>query len=194
MSRLPLIVRAVAILAWLFVGLASNAISEILPGTYSISRNVSDGILNMRSGPGLGHSIIIAVPAGSTGVQVSSCRAPDDRGRSRFDWCRAVWNGHSGWLSSRGLRKDQETAPAASDSNKGKCTYQICFKSFCMATAEQYQDVQKIPTIAQCERSTVARVICEQDATERHRLKEELDACIARCNEFEEACAQKYDK
>jgi len=69
------------------------------PGTYSIAQNVSEGIQNMRSGPGQGHQIIVAIPAGATGVELEYCRRPDD-GRSGFDWCKVKWRQYSGWVSS----------------------------------------------------------------------------------------------
>src|SRR6266566_99145 len=71
--------------------------AQVLPGSYSIAPNVSEGIQNLRSGPGQGHSIVIAIPAGRSGVIVHECRSPDD-GQSRFQWCRAQWNGYSGWI------------------------------------------------------------------------------------------------
>jgi uncharacterized caspase-like protein len=71
---------------------------------YRIASGVSQGIHNMRSGPGVGHSLIVSIPANSTGVSVDtdSCRSPDD-GRSTQQWCKAVWRGYSGWVSMGGL-------------------------------------------------------------------------------------------
>ncbi len=72
--------------------------------TFRIAAAVSQGIHNMRSGPGTGHSLVVSIPANSTGVEVtmSTCRAPDD-GRSTKQWCKARWRGYSGWLSMGGL-------------------------------------------------------------------------------------------
>jgi hypothetical protein len=69
------------------------------PGRYAIAEDASDGILNMRSGPGQGHPVVVSIPAGADGIVIDQCRRPDD-GRSRFDWCHATWNGRSGWISS----------------------------------------------------------------------------------------------
>lgn len=73
---------------------------------YRIASNVSLGVLRMRNGPGVRHEIVTEIPAGSVGVHVAerSCRAADD-GRSRYRWCRAIWQGHSGWVSIGGLVK-----------------------------------------------------------------------------------------
>jgi uncharacterized protein YraI len=76
--------------------------AQVLPGSYSIAPGVSEGILNMRSGPGQGHSVVVAIPAGSGGVTIGPCQAPDD-GRSRNSWCWAQWKSHSGWVSSSGI-------------------------------------------------------------------------------------------
>ncbi len=66
---------------------------------YRIAADVSDGVLNMRSGPGQGHNLVTAIPAGSGGVKVGRCRNPDD-GRSRNTWCEVEWRGRTGWASS----------------------------------------------------------------------------------------------
>jgi uncharacterized caspase-like protein len=73
---------------------------------FRIKAGVSQGIHNMRSGPGTGHSLVASIPAGSSGVQVDleSCRDPDD-GRSSNEWCRATWQGRSGWVSMGGLTR-----------------------------------------------------------------------------------------
>jgi hypothetical protein len=71
-------------------------------GNYEVRSSVSQGVLNMRSGPGQNHSIVTAIPAGATGVKLGKCRAPDD-GRSNSDWCSAQWNGNVGWISSNGV-------------------------------------------------------------------------------------------
>jgi hypothetical protein len=78
---------------------------QVSPGSYSVLPNVSDGILNIRSGPGQGHSIVVAIPAGSGGVTIGSCQTADD-GRSRYSWCKAQWKNYSGWVSSSGIVAD----------------------------------------------------------------------------------------
>ena len=80
----------------------------VMPRTeiYRVASGVSQGIHNMRSGPGVGHSLIVSIPANSTGVsvEIDSCRSPDD-GRSTQQWCKAQWRGYSGWVSMGGLVK-----------------------------------------------------------------------------------------
>jgi hypothetical protein len=73
--------------------------------TYRVASGVSEGILNMRSGPGQGHRIIVSIPARSGGIVISGCRRADDR-RSRYPWCKARWRDHTGWLSKNGLVKE----------------------------------------------------------------------------------------
>ena len=69
----------------------------------SVSPDVSQGILNMRSGPGIGHPIIVSIPAGTHGLELGTCRSPDD-GKSRYKWCDVEWKGFSGWVSSGSVR------------------------------------------------------------------------------------------
>ena len=59
----------------------------------------------MRAGPGQGHRIITAIPAGSGGVSIAQCRAPDD-GRSRYRWCNVKWRDYVGWVSRNGIESD----------------------------------------------------------------------------------------
>ncbi len=72
------------------------------PSSYSVPDSISGGVLNMRRGPGTGHALVVAIPKGSSGVEVDSCRAPDD-GQSGFDWCNVKWGSYTGWVSSNGL-------------------------------------------------------------------------------------------
>src|SRR5690349_6977929 len=67
--------------------------------TYTVRADVSDGVLNMRTGPGVGHPLVTAVPAGSTGITLGDCQTPDD-GKSQSKWCVARWGTHSGWIST----------------------------------------------------------------------------------------------
>jgi uncharacterized protein YraI len=60
--------------------------------------NVSDGILNMRRGPGTNHPVVASIPAGATGLAVGRCRSPEDG--SQFLWCEVEWQGRRGWASS----------------------------------------------------------------------------------------------
>jgi len=73
-----------------------------MSGNYSIRPNVSEGIQNMRSGPGVGHSVVVAIPAGSSGVALGTCQRSDD-GKTKQDWCQATWNGYTGWIFKSGL-------------------------------------------------------------------------------------------
>jgi hypothetical protein len=67
--------------------------------SYRVLPNVSQGIHNMRSGPGTNHPLVTSIPAGATGITLGRCRAPDDR-TSRHNWCEARWQNFSGWVSS----------------------------------------------------------------------------------------------
>ncbi len=61
-----------------------------------------DGILNLRDGPGIGHALILAMPAGSIVRQVGGCVKGDDN-VSRYKWCNVELNGSAGWASAYGL-------------------------------------------------------------------------------------------
>ncbi|MEJ2377778.1 MAG: SH3 domain-containing protein [Pseudolabrys sp.] len=59
--------------------------------------------LNLRSGPGIRHAVIDAMPAGAS-VQVKSCGA---------SWCRVVWNGQEGYASRNYLARGGSAAYAS---------------------------------------------------------------------------------
>jgi hypothetical protein len=67
--------------------------------TYRVLGNVSQGIHNMRSGPGTNFPLVASIPAGTTGLLVGQCRPALDR-RSTHPWCEVTWRGRSGWTSS----------------------------------------------------------------------------------------------
>ena len=67
--------------------------------TYRVLPNVSQGIHNMRSGPGTNFPLVVSIPAGATGLTIGQCRPPQDR-RSAHPWCEVTWRGHSGWTSA----------------------------------------------------------------------------------------------
>lgn len=67
--------------------------------TYRVLPNVSQGIHNMRAGPGTNHALVVSIPAGSTGLTIGRCRPPEDRS-SKHNWCEAKWRNFSGWVSS----------------------------------------------------------------------------------------------
>jgi len=74
---------------------------------FRVASDVSDGILNMRNGPGRHHAVVTSIPAGSDNVrQIGTCVEPDD-GASRYRWCNVEWNGQVGWVSSSGLRSSR---------------------------------------------------------------------------------------
>ena len=75
------------------------AVAALPPATYRVLPNVSQGIHNMRSGPGTHFPLVTSIPAGATDLVVGQCRPPQD-GRSRSPWCQVQWRGHSGWASS----------------------------------------------------------------------------------------------
>jgi len=78
---------------------ATDADAQVRPGKYSIRSNVSDGIQNLRSGPGQRHSVVVAIPAGASDVTIGQCRSADDA-LSQLPWCQARWKSYSGWISS----------------------------------------------------------------------------------------------
>ena len=67
------------------------------PATYRVLSNVSGGVQNLRRGPAVKYPIVVAIPAGATGIEVGACRRAEDNTRP---WCEATWRGHSGWISS----------------------------------------------------------------------------------------------
>jgi hypothetical protein len=89
----------------LFLGAALTFSIQANADTFRVKETVSGGIQNMRSGPGVRHAVIIAIPAGTEGVeQLGGCREPDDNS-SRYIWCRFRWGGKEGWISLNGLEK-----------------------------------------------------------------------------------------
>jgi hypothetical protein len=67
--------------------------------TYRVLGNVSQGIHNMRAGPGTNFPLVVSIPASATGLTVGQCRPALDR-RSAHPWCEVSWRGHSGWASA----------------------------------------------------------------------------------------------
>lgn len=67
--------------------------------TYRVLDNVSQGIHNMRSGPGTNFPLVVSMPAGATGLVIGKCRAPQDK-RSAHRWCEVTWRGRKGWTSA----------------------------------------------------------------------------------------------
>ncbi len=69
------------------------------PATYRVLGNVSQGIHNMRSGPGTNFPLVTSMPAGATGITIGRCQPPQD-GRSGHNWCEVKWREFSGWASA----------------------------------------------------------------------------------------------
>jgi uncharacterized protein YraI len=76
--------------------------------TFRVVDNVSEGILNMRTAPGVNNPVVVAIPAGTSGLAVGSCRRADDGSIS--PWCEVQWRGYSGWVSGRFIVETQARA------------------------------------------------------------------------------------
>ena len=74
-------------------------------GTYHVPSTVAAGVAILRSGPGVNHDQIAAVPPGAGGIRLGRCTAADDNVSQR-DWCQAKWQGMTGWLSTCCIVKD----------------------------------------------------------------------------------------
>ena len=75
------------------------AIAALPPVTYRVLPNVSQGIHNMRAGPGVNFPLVTSIPAGATGLIVGRCQTARD-GRSAHPWCEVSWREFSGWTSA----------------------------------------------------------------------------------------------
>ena len=69
------------------------------PTTYRVLPKVAGGVQNLRAGPSTAYNIVVAIPEGSTGITIGTCRPPED-GKTTRPWCAASWRGYSGWISS----------------------------------------------------------------------------------------------
>ena len=69
------------------------------PTTYRVLPKVAGGVQNLRAGPSTVYNIVVAIPEGSTGITLGTCRPPED-GKTTRPWCAASWRGYSGWISS----------------------------------------------------------------------------------------------
>ena len=76
-------------------------------GVYHVSSAVSDGVLNLRTGPSVNNAIVIPMPAGAT-VQVTRCIPPSPG--STAPWCETTYNGHHGWASTAGMYPDNNSS------------------------------------------------------------------------------------
>jgi uncharacterized protein YraI len=117
---------------------------SIKPGvaetTYHVKPNapaVSEGYLNMRTGPGQQHPIVAAIPAGTGDVVLAGrCVDPND-GISTYQWCPVRWNGHIGWVSSGGLQADNGSGIVQ--------TTQYCVNAQAQAVSEGYLNMRSGP-------------------------------------------------
>lgn len=78
------------------------------PATYRVLPNVSGGVQNLRRGPAIKYPIVVAIPAGATGITLGTCRAAEDKTRP---WCEATWRSYSGWISSCCIVDEKTGAP-----------------------------------------------------------------------------------
>jgi hypothetical protein len=101
--------RLLLVMAVLFLG---GAMAAAAAG-YKVKQPISDGVLNMRGGPGLNYGIVVAIPQGSVGVHLDGCRPSEDNGRTTSQWCHVTWSGYSGWVSSCCILPDPDAAPPA---------------------------------------------------------------------------------
>lgn len=77
---------------------------------FQVPPYASNGILNVRRGPGVNHGLVGTIPAGQV-VSASRC-VPRDDGTVGADWCLVSWNGLTGWASQAVLLPLQQESPA----------------------------------------------------------------------------------
>jgi hypothetical protein len=82
------------------------------PPTYRVLANVSGGVQNLRSGPAVRYPLVVAVPAGATGLTLGACRASEDGTKP---WCAARWRSYSGFISSCCIVDEKTGAPPRVD-------------------------------------------------------------------------------
>jgi uncharacterized protein YraI len=93
--------RVIAAAAFITLALSGAAYADsVRVNPYSDALDY--GFLNMRSGPGQGHGVILSIPAGAYVEVVGPCITADD-GTSVHRWCNIKWGGRAGWASSGGL-------------------------------------------------------------------------------------------
>jgi uncharacterized protein YecT (DUF1311 family) len=69
------------------------------PTTFSVKADVSGGVLNLRDGPGVNTQILVALPAGANGIEMTG-QCVDLGKPYAAAWCPVKWLGHEGWLSA----------------------------------------------------------------------------------------------
>ena len=83
------------------IGSRTAAATPVGARVARVRHGVSQGVHNIRSGPGSTFGVVASVPAGAAVQFIGSCRPPEGGGRS--DWCRVSWKGKIGWSSMSGL-------------------------------------------------------------------------------------------
>jgi len=94
------------------VFLCTAAYADML---FTVPLGVSEGHMNVRTGPGANHGLIGAIPGGQT-VSASHC-VPRDDGIRGAEWCFVTWNGLRGWVSQAGLMPVVQAAPRPASTN-----------------------------------------------------------------------------
>jgi hypothetical protein len=69
---------------------------------FTVPYGVSEGHMNMRTGPGTNHALVGAIPAGQL-VNGTRCNTPRDDGITGANWCLVDYAGMRGWVSQAGL-------------------------------------------------------------------------------------------
>ncbi len=89
----------------------------ILVQSFRVVADVSDGILNLRTGPSTSFPVVAKIPAGAVGIrQLEPCTVP----AGRPGWCKIEWSGFRGWASMSGLAESppiQHSAPSSRHSS-----------------------------------------------------------------------------
>jgi TIR domain len=80
--------------------------------TYRVLPNVSGGVQNLRGGPAVKYPVVVAIPAGATGIAIGACFPAEDNTRP---WCAATWQDHSGYISSCCIVNERTGAPPRVD-------------------------------------------------------------------------------
>lgn len=70
----------------------------------SVRPDVSEGHLNLRTGPSVHTDVVAQIPAGEKGIAVTGPCVPASDGSTKNPWCPVKWNRYSGWASESGLR------------------------------------------------------------------------------------------
>jgi uncharacterized protein YraI len=68
-----------------------------------VLNKIPQSVLNLRTGAEINFDVIVAIPEGTSNIEVRRCRQPDDGDGA--DWCEVQWRGYTGWVSSRFLEE-----------------------------------------------------------------------------------------